>query len=85
VSASTVPARESAQTKARRYLAEGRLRIRHLDEHGGTVQADCRGGGAIYSLGRDAGGWFCSCPAVRECAHLVALKLVTALEPREAW
>lgn len=76
--------RESAPAKGRRYVAEGRLVIRELHEHDGTVVADCRGDGAIWSLGRDKHGGFCSCPARGRCAHLYALGLVTALEPREA-
>ena len=70
--------------KARRYVSEGRLIVRQLDEEGGTAGADCRGDGAIYSLGFDARGWWCSCPAKCRCAHLLALGLVCALEPREA-
>ena len=76
--------RESAAVKARRYLAEGRLVVRELDERAGTVRASCRGDGAVYGLGRDARGWSCSCPAVGRCAHLLALGLVVALGPREA-
>ena len=76
---------ENAVAKGRRYVSEGRLIIRALDEHGGTVQADVRGDGAIWSCGRDErGAWYCSCPALRRCAHLHALGLVVALEPREA-
>lgn len=52
--------RENAAAKGRRYVSEGRLVIRQLDEHTGTVQADVRGGGAIYSCGRDGRGWFCN-------------------------
>jgi uncharacterized Zn finger protein len=75
---------ESVAQKGARYLTEGRLIVRALDEHGGTVTADCRGNGAVYALGRDETGWFCSCPARRDCAHLAALRLVVAVEPREA-
>ena len=75
--------RENAEAKATRYLAEGRLIVRELDEHGGTCSADCRGDGAIYALGRDEGGrWYCACPARGRCAHLVALQLVVAVGPR---
>jgi hypothetical protein len=77
--------RESAALKARRYVVEGRLRIRELDERGGTVKADVRDDGAVYTVGRDERGrWFCSCPACGRCAHEIALGLVVALEPREA-
>lgn len=72
--------REAAAVKGRRYLTEGRLVVRVLDERAGTVRATCRGDGTVYAVGRDAGGWFCSCPARGRCAHLVALGLVVALE-----
>jgi uncharacterized Zn finger protein len=70
--------------KGTRYLTEGRLIVRAIDEYAGTLQADCRGDGAVYALGRDESGWFCSCPARGNCAHLAALRLVVAVEPREA-
>jgi hypothetical protein len=75
--------RENAQAKGRRYIGEGRLVISELDEDAGVVQADCRGDGAIWTLGHDERGWWCSCPALGRCAHLYALGLVTALEPRK--
>ncbi len=68
--------RESVHEKGRRYVGEGRLVVEHVA--GGVVRARCRGGGAEYRLGRDARGWWCSCPARGRCAHLVALELVTA-------
>ncbi len=76
--------RERAAEKARRYLAEGRLLVRELDEHAGVVQADVRGDGAVHVAGRDERGWYCDCPARGRCAHLLALGLVVAIEPREA-
>lgn len=75
--------RENAIAKGRRYVSEGRLIVRELDEHAGIVQADCRGAGAVWSVGRDERGWFCTCPAYTTCAHIAALQLVVALEPRE--
>lgn len=74
----------TAAEKGAQYVAQGRLIVRALDEYAGTVQADCRGVAAVYALGRDERGWFCSCPARGRCAHLHALGLVVALEPREA-
>ncbi len=68
--------RENAQTKGRRYLAEGRLIVTVANSH--AVSAICRGGGALYQLGFGRGGWACTCPAKSLCAHLVALQLVTA-------
>ena len=75
--------RENVATKGRRYVAEGRLIVRALDDDAGTVDADCRGSGAVWSLGRDTDGWWCSCPARSTCSHVAALQLVVALEPRE--
>ena len=75
--------RENPQAKAMRYLTEARIRILSCDEANGTVTADVRGSGAIYVTGRDDGrGWFCDCKARGECAHIAALKYVTAMEPR---
>lgn len=53
--------RESVQTKARRYLGEGRLQIVKVD--GPVIVAICRGGGARYELGHDGRNWHCDCPA----------------------
>jgi hypothetical protein len=77
--------REDAAAKARRILGEGR------------VNADVRGDGAVYSTGRDAHGWWCSCAnddagvlvkfaneAKGRCSHLLAVGLIVAVEPREA-
>ena len=41
-----------------------------------AIRATCRGNGAIYRLGYERGGWYCDCPALGRCAHLVALQLV---------
>jgi len=76
--------RESAIEKGQRYVAEGRLIVRELHEADGIVQVDCRGDGAVWTLGRDSRGWWCFCPAHERCAHLYALGLVCALEPRGA-
>ena len=76
--------RENAAAKGRRYVSEGRLVVRQLDEEGGVVVADCRGDGAIHSCGYDERGWWCSCAAKGRCSHLHALGLVCAVEPREA-
>jgi hypothetical protein len=75
--------RENAAAKGRRYVSEGRLVVRTLDEAAGVVEADCRGTGAIWACGRDSRGWYCACRAFGTCSHLHALMLVVALEPRE--
>jgi hypothetical protein len=76
--------RENAEAKARRYLAEGRVRVIACDEAAGTIVAEVRGNGAIYAAGHGPKGWACECDAKsKSCAHILALKLVTVLEPRE--
>lgn len=67
--------RESAYTKARRYLVEGRLLIVEVTDN--YIHALCRGdSGTVYHLGLDR-EWHCDCPASsRSCSHLRALKLV---------
>lgn len=68
--------REAAPIKATRYLAEGRLIVTAVAN--GKVTATARGDGAIHRLGYD-GAWWCSCPARSDkCAHLYALRRVTA-------
>lgn len=73
--------RETVALKSRRYLAEGRLIIRALDEEAGSVRAEVRGAGAVYVVTRTPStGWRCTCPARGTCAHQTALQLVVALE-----
>jgi len=73
--------RENAFSKARRYLAEGRLVIAQAQP--GYVEATARGDGAIYRLGYLRGQWWCACPARSDsCSHLLALRKVTAPEWR---
>jgi uncharacterized Zn finger protein len=68
--------RESAETKARRYLTEGRITIVRVA--GDDVRALARGDGVIYRLGHHVRrGWWCECPARADCCHLRALRLVT--------
>jgi len=75
--------RETVAAKARRYLAEGRLIVRALDEAAGTVSADVRGGSAVYTVARTRDtGWVCSCPARGTCCHLTAVQLVVVVESR---
>lgn len=66
----------AARDKARTYLADGRLVVTSVRPN--HVTATCRGDGAIYHLTYD-GAWSCTCPArTDQCAHLVALRLITA-------
>jgi hypothetical protein len=73
--------RENAVKKGRRYAAEGRLGIRHVDET--SARARCREDCAIYRPGFENGRWFCICPAFGRCSHEYALGLVTAFEVRK--
>lgn len=71
--------RESAQAKARRYLAEGRVTVELV--HPDAVQATCRGDGQHHHLGwTPRTGWFCDCPARTRCSHLYALGHVVAVD-----
>jgi len=71
--------RESAETKARRYLVEGRVILTRVEP--GRVDAHVRGDGAVWHITYRRGGWHCPCPAHGRCAHLLAIGLVTAPDP----
>jgi hypothetical protein len=75
--------RETVETKARRYLTEGRIRVRLCNEESSVASAEVRGSGAVYAVDHDDKGWRCDCPARTECAHIAALKCVMVLRPRE--
>ena len=76
---------ETVDAKARRYLTEARVRILDCDEDAGILEAEVRGDARLYSTGRDAEGWYCTCAARTDhCSHVRALRLITILEPREA-
>jgi uncharacterized Zn finger protein len=70
--------RENAESKARRYLAEGRLELQRVDH--GVVLARCLGDeGDSYSVRWDdeKKSWRCNCPAFGpRCAHVLALARV---------
>lgn len=70
--------RESAATKARRYLVEGRVVVEVVGT--GHLLATVRGDGALHRVTYGRGGWLCACPARSRCAHLLAVGLVTAPE-----
>lgn len=69
--------REPARDRGRRLVAEARLVLRRVDET--EILALCRGdSGEMHELGyHPRGGWWCSCEARTQCAHLYALQLVT--------
>lgn len=78
--------RESSADKARRLLAEGRLRVLRVGDADapGLIVAECRGdSGEVYALGYDPRNkqWRCVCAELRgKCSHIQALQLVTAIE-----
>jgi hypothetical protein len=59
-------------------LCEHRLTVLRVAPD--RIEAECRGGGAIYRLGWDGGRWSCNCPALGVCSHLHALQAVTVRE-----
>jgi hypothetical protein len=66
---------ENAHTRGRRLLVEGRLIVTSASPS--HIVGRCRGdSGQIHTLTADEGGFTCSCPALRTCAHIVALQLV---------
>lgn len=68
--------RENAQTKSLRYLVEGRVLIRFVDDT--QVRAQVRGR-EIYTVEHAPGrGWSCTCPARGRCAHRLAVAHVVA-------
>ena len=80
--------RENIQSKARRYLVEGRVSVRHvaLASAGyATVVAHLRGdSGELYRVTyRPAEGWRCTCPARSRCSHEQAVMLVTVVPRAE--
>ena len=72
--------REDARTKGLRCLTESRLTIRRVNK--AEVVAWCRGRDRFHRLGwtPDA-GWWCTCPAVGACSHLLALQSVVLIPP----
>ena len=70
--------RESAKTKAKRYLIEGRVMILEVSRH--RVVAKVRGSGHVWDCGFMNQVWFCSCPNRSTCSHLIAVQSVTAVE-----
>jgi hypothetical protein len=62
--------------KAARLLVEGRLTV--LRANPSEIAARCDGDHGSYVLGwRRDSYWSCSCPALRPCSHVAALRLVT--------
>ena len=55
-----------------------RLTVLRVDRE--RVDAECRGGGAVWRVGYEDGTWSCSCPAKTTCSHLYGLWAVTVRE-----
>ncbi len=74
---------ETAHTKARRLLAEGRVRIKWASDQ--LTVAAVRGDSSIYDVRwTRLQGWSCSCACFgRGCSHIAAVRAVTTrpLEP----
>ncbi len=69
-------ARENSRTKAARYLLEGRIIVRYVDDD--RVLARVRGR-TVYDVEFAPGrGWSCSCAARGRCAHRLAVAHVVA-------
>jgi len=68
--------------KAATVLTEGRLTVISVGADG--ARALCRGsaGDTTYTLTYDLSGWSCSCPAMRQCSHIAAFRLVVLANPR---
>ena len=74
--------RESAFTKGRRLLVEGRIFVRRVDDAG--FLANVRGDSGMYETGFDGARWFCTCDhkaASTPCSHVMALRLIFATGP----
>jgi uncharacterized Zn finger protein len=71
--------REALTDKAARLLADRRLHVTRV--HGDDVEAVVIGDHGRYDLRHHAGYWTCSCPARRDCAHVIALRAVTTPAP----
>jgi hypothetical protein len=78
--------RESASSKARRLLTEGRIRITGANTVEPFLAATVRGdSGSIYEVGFEPdGGWWCSCDARGRCSHLISLQLLFVTDERRA-
>lgn len=78
--------REGAPEKARRLLAEGRVRIVRVGdpERPGLIVAEVRGdSGEQYHCGHDdrKNQWRCTCVEMRgRCSHIQSVQLVTTVE-----
>lgn len=71
--------RESADTKAKRYLLEGRVIVTAVGP--GYLEAVCRGEGHLWHQNYRSGIWSCDCPVRSDgCSHLHAVRRVVAVD-----
>ena len=69
-------ASEASIVKAHKYLTEGKVTLLEVSDDGCTASAQGSGDTPYEVIFN--GGWSCDCPARKtECAHVVAVKLVT--------
>ena len=71
-------ARESAATKARRYLTEGRVVVTRAEPN--RAGAIVRGDGHLWHVTVNGPHWTCTCPCRQRCSHMQAVGLVTAID-----
>ena len=70
--------KETAETKARRLLAEGRVRVLWSTDL--AVTAHVRGDSGVYDVAwtRLPGRWSCTCACYgQSCSHVAAVKAIT--------
>ena len=79
-------AEQTIEQKAHAILTSGRLTVIEISP--AYIAAMCTSSSdpaTTYVVGRDLGGWRCSCPCPRgACSHVAALKLVTLASPRRS-
>jgi uncharacterized Zn finger protein len=72
--------RETLDSKALRLIAGNRVYVQVVDA--GYVRALVNGDAdSTYTVTRDRGDWFCTCPCRRACSHERAVALVTEVAP----
>lgn len=72
--------RESKAAKAARLLLEQRVTITHVSDD--LISARVRGTGSEYLVTRDPERWSCECENPGECSHVLAVRHVTLVPPR---
>jgi uncharacterized Zn finger protein len=66
---------ERVTGRAEQLLIGGRVAVMRVDR--GAIQARVLGDHGNYVVAGDSSGLRCSCPARGECAHLLAVAIVT--------